>query len=73
MCQFCPAVTVPGYSGPPVIIKDRGFDEEDKSFLYVPEQAGLPRPISPELSRKTTYDTLLTTEAQGYHTKDPMV
>lgn len=23
--QFCPAVTVPGYSGPPVIIKDRGF------------------------------------------------
>ena len=30
------------------------------SFLHVPEQTGLPRPMSLELSDGTTYDTLLT-------------
>lgn len=69
--QFCPAVTVPGYSGPPVIIKDRGFDEEDKSFLYVPEQAGSPRPISQNCQMEQPMIHSWQ-QAQGYYTKDPM-
>ena len=31
--QFCPAATVPGYDGPPVIIKDRGFWWGRKKFF----------------------------------------